>query len=308
MKGLQIIYWILGGFLIQGMVFSQETQLVYNLHSGDRFQLHIDLQQSTHSESTLGDEINLYSKMDLEFKVDSTIENRIIYMTVHYKDPFLSMLAPAMRVDINSGVGKNKVLKEMMDSLQHHPISVVMTASGKLTFLEGIDPLFESLATYPASDTNEMKVILKTLDEVYGSTSFRSLFNLFISVYPVVQPVNNWTKDFTYYFNTKPVQMANRYYFIKSTSERITIQGIGILQTTSDFHENRSNSEVTSSVSGSQTYDFQMDPLTGWLKKCVSRQRALIKTIIIKDPYLPTGLEIPSYTETLFEVTGKKLN
>ena len=47
-----------------------------------------------------------------------------------------------------------------------------------------------------------------------------------------------------------------------------------------------------------------MDIETGWLKQCVSRQRLVIETTIIKDPYLPEGLKIPSFTETLFEVKG----
>jgi hypothetical protein len=50
-----------------------------------------------------------------------------------------------------------------------------------------------------------------------------------------------------------------------------------------------------------------MDRATGWPLKCVSRQRVVIETTIIESSYLPLGLKIPSYTETLFEVTGSKL-
>ena len=65
--------------------------------------------------------------------------------------------------------------------------------------------------------------------------------------------------------------------------------------------------EVRSVVSGSQTYDFQMDPESGWIKRCVSRQRVMIETTIVKSSYLPEGLKIPSYTETSFEVSGYKI-
>jgi hypothetical protein len=65
--------------------------------------------------------------------------------------------------------------------------------------------------------------------------------------------------------------------------------------------------DVKSTVSGSQTYDFHMDPGTGWLKRCVSRQRVIIETTILKSNYLPPGLKIPSYTETAFEVIGGRL-
>jgi hypothetical protein len=65
--------------------------------------------------------------------------------------------------------------------------------------------------------------------------------------------------------------------------------------------------EVSSAVSGTQTYDLQMDRETGWPVKSISRQRVVIETTIVRSPYLPEGLKIPSYTETLFEVTGSKL-
>jgi hypothetical protein len=62
--------------------------------------------------------------------------------------------------------------------------------------------------------------------------------------------------------------------------------------------------EVTSRVSGTQTYDFQTDAFTGWLIRCISKQRLVIETTIVKSDHFPVGLKIPSYTETEFEVKG----
>ena len=73
------------------------------------------------------------------------------------------------------------------------------------------------------------------------------------------------------------------------------------------YREHTDLGEVESTVSGSQTYDFQMDRSSGWLKQCVSRQRVLIETTILDSPYLPKGLKIPSYTETDFEIRGSRL-
>ncbi|MCK4746932.1 MAG: hypothetical protein KAT15_07855, partial [Bacteroidales bacterium] len=208
---------------------------------------------------------------------------------------------------INSGTGKNRLLSEMVDSLQKDSFRVVMTRSGELRSMEGLATMFRSLYALPVTDTNEQKVILNTLGEVYGPDSFRSMFSLFISVYPVVQPIQNWTRDFTYFFNTKPVQMVNRYYLTKTTGETVIIQGMGMLNSMNKVHEKTSMGEIKSGVSGSQTYDFQMDFGTGWLKRCVSRQRVMIETTIVSSAYLPTGLKIPSYTETVFEVKGSRL-
>ncbi|MEN8226792.1 MAG: DUF6263 family protein [Bacteroidota bacterium] len=292
-------------FILQAA--AQEPRLSYRLQAGERYLLDIDLQQNTRSEAMNSDEITLYSRTKMEFIVDSTDDQQQFHMTVHYVDLLLSMLAPGMNIDINSSTGKNLMLSNMIDSLSNGAFHMVMDGRGEMKSIEGLEPLFESLATYPARDTNEHQVILKTLEEVYGPNSFKSLLSLFVSVYPVVQPMTNWTSNVTYYFNTKPVLMVNRYNLTKSTDEVLVIQGLGMLNAMKEFQERTSMGVVKSAVSGSQTYDFQMDRKTGWLKRCVSRQRLLIETTILKSSYLPSGLKIPSYTETVFEVKGSRI-
>jgi hypothetical protein len=98
--------------------------------------------------------------------------------------------------------------------------------------------------------------------------------------------------------------MVNRYFLSKTSGERIIIQGLGMLNSMEEFREEISLGEVSSTVSGSQTYDFQVDRESGWLVQCVSRQRVQIETTIIRSDIYPAGLSIPSYTETLFEVKG----
>jgi hypothetical protein len=183
-----------------------------------------------------------------------------------------------------------------------------MTPRGELLSITGLDGLFAPLEAYPASDTIEQEVILKSLEETYGADALRSLFNLFVWVYPVLNPMTNWTNDVTYYFNTKSVSMVNRYLLSRSTEASVGIQGIGMLNSTKDFFETTGLGDVKSSVTGSQTFDFQMNPENGWLKRCVSRQRVIIETTILKSSSLPPGLRIPSYTETVFEVSGGRLN
>ena len=284
--------------------FAQDARLSYNLQTGKHYLLDIDVQQNTRSESVNSEEISMYSRIKLEFRVDSVDASGLIHLSVRYKELLLSMLAPGLDMDINSENGSNPILSNLMDTLQLGHFYISMNKSGELKALEGLTSIFQSMAAYPAKDTNELEVILSTLDEAYGPNAFRSLFNLFVSYYPTVQPISNWTRDITYYFNTKPVQMVNRYSFTRSTEELVIIQGMGMLNSNREFAETISMGEVKSAVSGSQTYDYQADRETGWLKKCVSRQRVLIETTIVKSSYLPEGLRIPSYTETVFEVTG----
>jgi len=291
---------------LSGEVRAQEPNLTYRLNPGDTYYLVTDLQQTTHSESMDSDEISFYNLTRLEFTVDS-VDSELIYMSVQYRDLLISMLAPQMNIDISSSSGKNPMLTEMVKLLEQSIFHVAISPAGELVHMEGMGEIFDSLASFGGGDTSELDVILNTLAETYGPDAFKSFCNLFIWVYPVIQPMNNWTNDITYYFNTKPVNMVNRYILAKTAGEHVVIQGMGMLNSSKEFFETTDMGDVKSTVTGSQTYDFQMDTQTGWLKQCNSRQRVIIETTILKSKYFPTGLKIPSYTETIFDVTGGRM-
>jgi len=282
----------------------QEGVLSYRLQAGRSYYMESDLQQNTHSESVDSEEISFYNLTRLVFHVDSIDPSGRYHMQVRYGDLLISMLAPRMEIDISSASGKDTMLTRMVNMLEEGSFSMVMTEKGELVELAGLEELFEPLAALQVTDTTEKEVILRTLSEAYGPDAFTSLCNVFLWIYPVIQPMRNWTNDITYYFNTKPVNMVNRYYLSKATAEVVIVQGLGMLNAMKEYFETTGLGDVKSTVSGSQTYDFQMHPESGWLRRCISRQRVMIETTILRSSYLPTGLKIPSYTETVFEVTG----
>lgn len=300
-----LIFLALALFLTTaGELQAEDPPLSYRLQAGDTFFLKIDLQQSTHSESIDSEEITFYNLTRLDFNVDSIDSSGQIHMRVKYRDLLISMLAPQMEIDISSASGKNQMLSRMVDMLEGSIFTMVMTPQGELISQEGLEEIFAPLASLPVADTSEQQVILATLQETFGPDAFQSLCNLFFFAYPVIHPMTTWTNDIIYHFNTKAVQMVNRFYLTKSTEEIIVIQGMGMIDSSKEFFETTGMGKVKSVVSGSQTYDFQMDLNSGWLKRCISRQRVTIETTILESSYLPSGLRIPSYTETVFEVTG----
>lgn len=285
---------------------AQDPSLAYRLQEGESYYIAFDLQQSTHSESMDSEEISFYNLVRVEYLVDSVDLNGHYHMSLRYRDLLISMLAPRMEIDVNSASGKNQMLTEMVDMLEDAVFHMVMSPQGELLSLSGLEENFEPLASLSVSDTAIHQVILKTLEEAYGPDAYKSLHNLFVWIYPVINPMSNWTNDITYHFNTKAVKMVNRYSFTKSTEDLIVIQGLGMLNSLNEFYETTGMGKVKSAVSGSQTYDFQIDLESGWLIRCVSRQRVMIETTILESSFLPTGLKIPSYTETVFEVSGGK--
>lgn len=297
------ITWILLQ-LATGTMEGQEPRLSYQLQPGLSYVLEIDLQQSTQSESGDGEEISFYSLTKMIFRIDSTDAGKNYYMSGQYSDLHLSMLAPQLDIDISSASGKNPMLSQMVDLLEKESFQLVMSQAGELKQVLGLEALFSALESQPSVDSMEQEVILNTLYEAYGPDAFRSLFNLFIWIYPVFSPMSSWTNDITYYFNTKPVKLVNRFSLSKTTDKMLVIQGLGMLNASKEFYETTSMGEVKSAVSGNQTYDFQADTESGWPLRCVSRQRVLIETTILESAYFPKGLKIPSYTETVFEVKG----
>jgi hypothetical protein len=296
--------FILAILLPAGQVNAQETLLRYDLKQGETFVLDVEIQQRTSSESVETEEISLSSHSLLEFRVDSVVPGEAYHMSVRYRDLRLSMIAPGLDIAFNSEDLSNPTLTAMLDSLESGSFQITIDRRGELTSVGGLDPAFISRSSTPEEAFSEQQVVLQTLEEVYGPDSFRSLAGLFLTVYPVLPSMTNWTNDMIYFFNTRPVQMAGSYNLARSTESYHVIQGLGMLNSSSGFEEETGLGRVESTVSGSQTFDFQMDRNTGWLNRCVSRQRVLIQTTILSSPSLPEGLKIPSYTETFFEVTG----
>ncbi len=293
--------------LLTGLPLQAQLQnLSFRLESGETYRLRFELQQETESESIYSDQISLSSRASLLFMVDSITSEDICHMTVNYGDLMLSLLAPGMGLEISSESGRNPKLTAMVDSLEFQPFRLSINHRGQLLYIEGLEELFRSLSA-DREEQPEEQVIRETLSEAFGVNAVKSLLGLFVNIYPVLPSMTNWTNDVTYYFNTRPVGMVNRYTLARQNTDRTIIQGLGMLQSDSAFLETTRMGKVSSLVSGSQTYDIKVDTRTGWPLECLSRQRLLVETTILDSGSLPAGLKIPSYTETLFEVTGMKI-
>ena len=292
-------------FLFSVTMSGQEPESGYHLIPGNRYSLHIDVRQNTFSESYgQGNDVSLDLNMTIHFDVESQLNNEFYTAQVSYENLFLSMLAPGMNIDINSANGTNSILPTLIDSLESKYFRAQISRDGTVIMFGDINGFFFKMYDYVINSEEEQDVIIKTLREAFGNNAFNSFCNLFINIYPSSGTDPAWDKEFLYYFNTKPVEMKNRFFLVKQTEKQNTIQGMGMISTLESVVETHNGSSVQSTATGSQTYDLQLDPATGWLLKGSSRQRILVKTIILQDSKLPRGLEIPSYTETTFTIKG----
>ena len=297
--------FIFCSLIVSASCFAQDAKLGYHLDVGKMYSLNISIQQNTFSESyDQGNNISVDLKMTLHFDIVSQLNSDVYYAMVRYDNLFFSMLAPTLKIDINSESGNNTILPVMIDSLEAKNFKVQLGRDGSIVMFGNINEFFYNMYDFDISSEEEQDVIIKTLREAFGNNAFTSICNLFVNFHPSIDSTRNWEKDYTYYFNTKPVNMVSRFFLIKQTEVQNTVQGIGIISTDEQVIETMNNTTVLSSASGSHTFDLQVDPKTGWLLVGSSRQRILITTTIVKDSHLPEGLEIPSYTETTFSIEG----
>ena len=279
---------------------AQDVLLQYKLEAGQEYYLDIDINQNTHSETINQEELNMFSHLLLRFRADSISLTGTCHFTVSYEDLHLSVLSPALGLDIDSRSRKNPDLSILMDSLLMLDFNLGMSRWGEMIYLEGLTEFFAGIS----SDSSTFGPAASTVEEAYGTHAFENLFSVFVSYLPGLQSSRNWTRDVIYYFNTKPVKMVNRYQLARSDPGKLVVQGIGMINSMQPYRESLPIGMVESSVSGSQTYDYSVDPDSGWLRQCMSRQRLVIETRILESSSLPRNLKIPSYTETVFEVRG----
>ncbi|MEZ5070487.1 MAG: DUF6263 family protein [Bacteroidales bacterium] len=303
-NGCFLVVWALSACL---SLVAQDSDLRYRLAPGEHYVLEVEMNQQSHAESYIREEVNLTSQLVLHFRVDSVPEPDRICMQSWYEEVRLSMLAPGLGIDLSSEDQNETALHMLANALEGKTFQLCMKKDGSLLGMEGLADHFRQLSRLPYPDTTELAVAFRTLEESYGPDSYTSLFGLFVSLYPSLGFQTHWTRDMTYHFNSKAVLLNNSYQLSSVSEERWISQGIGLFNAHNAFREITSIGEVEAVITGSQTYDFLMDPATGWLQKCNARQRTLVETTVIKGKGLPTGLKIPSYTETLFEVRGKKL-
>jgi hypothetical protein len=291
--------------IISASSYAQDAHLGYHLDVGKRYSLNISIQQNTFSEDfDQGNNISLDLKMTIHFDIISQLNSDVYYAMVKYDNLFFSMLAPTLKIDINSESGNNTLLPVMIDSLETKSFKIQLGKDGSVVMFGNINEFFYNMYDFDISSEEEQDVIIKTLREAFGNNAFTSICNLFVNFHPSIDSERNWEKKYTYFFNTKPVNMESQFFLIKQTEVQNTVQGIGMISTDEQVLETINSTSVLSSAAGSHTFDLQVDPKTGWLKIGSSRQRIMITTTIVKDAQLPEGLEIPSYTETTFGLEG----
>jgi hypothetical protein len=118
---------------------------------------------------------------------------------------------------------------------------------------------------------------------------------------------NKCIKKSSIAFNAKPIEISNNFFYQKLSEEKMRVQGIGVITEINESFELNEMSMLTN-LKGNQTYDFLFDSESGWLIEGMSKQKIHSLSTITGNPDLPTGLKIPSFTESEYEFSGGKIS
>ncbi|MFZ5941194.1 MAG: DUF6263 family protein [Bacteroidota bacterium] len=298
---MKLLFYLTLPFYLASALQAQTPSPGYRLSGGSEYGLSLSVSQNTVTEAG-GIEQNV--SLDISgiywFRVDSTDLEGNYMISVHFSHLALSMVAPLLNISLNPGTTSGKTLQNYLDYMENKYWQIRMAPSGKILEISGLKGLFNNMYSLPASEPGEQEVIIKTLSEAFGEEAMYSFSNMVLNIYPDVPATYRWETVNTHYINTRPVTLSNNWYFSINKSGQRLIQGLGLIF--SDYSDTivQNGISVCSAVKGNQTYDYIADPETGWLLSGNSRQRIVVTNLILNNPSFPQGLEVPSYTETLY--------
>jgi len=267
--------------------------------------LEVTVHQNTVSDADgIQKNISLDIRCGYNFRIDSIEDNGSYCVTVRYKNLSISMIAPEMKISLNPETPSGKILQEYIDLLENRKWNMILSRAGEVKSISGLSGIFHEMYN-ESSASGQQDVIIKTLDEAFGEESFLSFSNMILHLYPDYPVIEKWVTRNRHFFNTKEVSLSNKWYYTYNKDGQQLVQGIGIIESPVSDTIEYNGISITTSVEGSQTYDYITNPETGWMLAGLSRQKIIVINKIVNDPSFPEGLEIPTLTETSYLIKDK---
>jgi len=274
----------------------------FSLITGKEYALKVDVNQNTIAQSNgMDEDISLDIGAAYHFIVDSLDSDGNYMLSAFYTHLSISMVAPSMKISLNPESSSGKLLQEYLELLQNFRWKLVMTPAGELKEVSGLNEVFQLMSEREGSRV-EQDIIIKTLNEAFGTEAVLSFSNMILHIYPDYNAPGRWEMNLKHNFNTREVDLRNKWYYTLNKSGQQLIQGMGVFNSAESDTLEYGGLLLTTSLSGNQTYDYQTNKESGWISSGNSRQRMIVLNKIVNDPSFPEGLEIPVYTETIYTI------
>ncbi|MEX0985831.1 MAG: DUF6263 family protein [Bacteroidales bacterium] len=279
----------------------------YRFSIGEEYYLKTSMKQNTETENMeLQGNVSLDIKSTLLMAVSSITSTGHYELNCWYEGLTLNFFSPGSEIFISTEASEFHPIRTYITELEKNTFKVVMSDIGEFILIEQLDSIINSFLSNLDTVTTKDSIIVKTIKESFGEEALRGLGNTVLNVFND-SSATSCTKESTFSFNAKPVQIIKNIYYHPASESTFRVQGIGIIEETTDIFELREMALVTT-MKGNQTYDFLCSYDTGWIKKGVSKQRIHTLSVMKSHNDIPDGLKIPSFTESEYIFKGGRIS
>lgn len=304
MKKLLTLALILSATLF---VQAQKYELALNLEVGKVYIQKSNAKMTiTQNFNGMPIEIGMNVKGDYTFKVMGA-DNNQYNMEVNYTTVEMEMESAQGKSSFSSNnPNEQDIMSTMLSRMINKPFTMIMSQSGKVVEINGIDNLFGSLFEGYDLAEQQKEQILAQLKQSYGAKAIKGSFEQITAIYPEekVKLGKKWSTE-TNIEAGMSVNLTTNFELKAANSEYFLIHGEGDLVSNPNAPYVKQNGmDIKILVDGHLTSDIKIDRKTGWIIDATIVQNLSGNTELKASEQMPDGMSIPMTIKSKSVITN----
>ncbi|MBB6612866.1 hypothetical protein H7F15_17625 [Pontibacter sp. Tf4] len=306
MKKLFTLFFSL---ILSVSVFAQKAGLSLNLQKDQVYK------QVTTSKGTIVQDFN-GQKLNMVMIMAGTMSYRVksvspagYNMEVSFDNLSMAMQVPQGNVEFNSEKNDpNDIFSTVLNAMKNKPFRVVMSKSGKVTEIDGVDAMWGSTIDQFSQLSDAQKAQIKAqIMKSYGEEAMKGSIETATAIYPE-KPVNKgdkWTVS-TKLEAGMSANLNTEFQYAENTADHALLRGTSTIATADkDAYIETNGIPMKYDITGSQVSEIKVDKKTGWILEAKINQNMKGDAHIKDNPQLPGGMTIPMTIESETTISGK---
>jgi len=304
MKKLLTLALILSATLF---VQAQKYELALNLEVGKEYTQKSNAKMTiTQNFNGMPIEIGMNVKGDYTFKIMGA-ENNQYNMEVKYTVVEMEMESAQGKSSFSSKTpSEQDIMSTMLSRMIDKPFTMIMSQSGKVIEIKGIDNLFGSLFEGYDLTEQQKEQILAQLKQSYGAKAIKGSFEQITAIYPEqkVKLGKTWSTE-TSIEAGMSVNLTTNFVLKAANTDYFLIHGEGNLASNPDAPYIKQNGmDMKILVDGQLTSEIKIDRKTGWIIDATIVQNLSGNTELKASEQMPDGMSIPMTIKSKSVITN----
>ncbi|RKE03479.1 DUF6263 family protein [Marinifilum flexuosum] len=304
MKKLLTLALILSATLF---VQAQKYELALNLEVGKEYTQKSNAKMTiTQNFNGMPIEIGMNVKGDYTFKIMGA-ENNQYNMEVKYTVVEMEMESAQGKSSFSSKTpSEQDIMSTMLSRMIDKPFTMIMSQSGKVIEIKGIDNLFGSLFEGYDLTEQQKEQILAQLKQSYGAKAIKGSFEQITAIYPEqkVKLGKTWSTE-TSIEAGMSVNLTTNFVLKAANTDYFLIHGEGNLASNPNAPYIKQNGmDMKILVDGQLTSEIKIDRKTGWIIDATIVQNLSGNTELKASEQMPDGMSIPMTIKSKSVITN----